>query len=73
MMLGPQRHAAILDYVRRLGGVSVGELSEFLGVSPATVRRDLQVLAVRGQLERVHGGALRLSLADFERPASTLR
>lgn len=36
----------------------VEELSAGLGVSPATVRRDLQALETRGELQRVHGGAV---------------
>ncbi|MFZ4398299.1 MAG: DeoR/GlpR family DNA-binding transcription regulator, partial [Kiritimatiellia bacterium] len=38
--------------------VRVEELSAELGVSAATVRRDLQSLEVNGALQRVHGGAV---------------
>ena len=39
------------------GGVRVSDLVELLGVSDMTVRRDLDVLAARGLLDKVHGGA----------------
>lgn len=49
------------DKVRQLlddhGTVSVKEISDALGVSDMTIRRDLEELANRGEIERVHGGA----------------
>jgi DeoR/GlpR family transcriptional regulator of sugar metabolism len=39
------------------GAVSVAELSEVLGASPVTIRRDLEALAREGVLERSYGGA----------------
>lgn len=41
-------------------------LSQALGVSPATVRRDLTELEKQGLLRRTHGGALPLSGTSFE-------
>lgn len=41
------------------GSASVPELAQALGVSEATVRRDLQQLADEGLVERVRGGACR--------------
>ena len=38
--------------------VRLEELSTALGVSQATVRRDLNELAASGRLRRVHGGAV---------------
>lgn len=43
--------------VRRRGAASVTELAEELGVSAMTVRRDIEVLADAGDLDRVRGGA----------------
>src|SRR5579884_3296250 len=40
------------------GRGTVAELSERLGVSPATVRRDLKLLAEQGQATRTYGGAV---------------
>jgi DeoR/GlpR family transcriptional regulator of sugar metabolism len=56
-VLARQRQALILDEVRRTGAVKVGDLVERLGVSDMTVRRDLDVLAGRGLVEKVYGGA----------------
>jgi DeoR/GlpR family transcriptional regulator of sugar metabolism len=56
-MLARQRQELILDEVRTTGGVRVSELVERLGVSDMTVRRDIDVLAGRGLVTRVHGGA----------------
>ncbi|WP_232662882.1 DeoR/GlpR family DNA-binding transcription regulator [Pseudonocardia sp. TRM90224] len=56
-MLARQRQELILDEVRRTGGARVSELVDRLGVSDMTVRRDIEVLAGRGLVTRVHGGA----------------
>ncbi|RKN44762.1 DeoR/GlpR family DNA-binding transcription regulator [Streptomyces hoynatensis] len=57
-LLAGQRRALILDEVRRRGGIRVSELTRMLRVSDMTVRRDLDVLARQGALEKVHGGAV---------------
>lgn len=56
-LLTAEREQMILESLRRSETLSVISLSESLGVSVATVRRDLQSLQVRGLLARVHGGA----------------
>jgi DeoR/GlpR family transcriptional regulator of sugar metabolism len=56
-MLARQRQELILDEVRSTGGVRVSELVERFGVSDMTVRRDIDALARRGLVTRVHGGA----------------
>jgi DeoR/GlpR family transcriptional regulator of sugar metabolism len=56
-MLARQRQARILEEVRRLGGARVSSLTQLLGVSDMTIRRDLEALAHRGLVEKVHGGA----------------
>ncbi|GGS87194.1 DeoR/GlpR family DNA-binding transcription regulator [Nonomuraea spiralis] len=56
-MLAPQRQQAILDLVRQNGGVRVVDLVRTFGVSDITIRRDLETLADRGLLAKVHGGA----------------
>jgi DeoR/GlpR family transcriptional regulator of sugar metabolism len=57
MMLAQQRQAVILDLVRSHGGVRVSDLVRQLGVSDMTIRRDLEVLADRGLVDKVQGGA----------------
>jgi DeoR/GlpR family transcriptional regulator of sugar metabolism len=56
-MLAAQRQAAILEEIRRTGGVRVSDLTQMLGVSDMTVRRDLDVLERSGLVDKVHGGA----------------
>ncbi|MET8847751.1 DeoR/GlpR family DNA-binding transcription regulator [Amycolatopsis sp. NPDC004625] len=56
-MLARQRQAVILEEARRTGAVRVSDLVTRLGVSDMTVRRDLDVLAGRGLVEKVYGGA----------------
>ncbi|MER5208207.1 substrate-binding domain-containing protein [Streptomyces sp. NPDC002825] len=50
-----ERHDRLLALVRERGTARVSELAERLGVSPVTARRDVEVLAGRGLLDRVHG------------------
>ena len=52
------RFGRILELLARDGSVSVGALAGDLGVSEATVRRDLQILGEQRLLERSHGGAV---------------
>lgn len=40
------------------GNASVADLAERFGVSEMTIRRDLEQLVARGQVVRVHGGAV---------------
>ncbi|KQT69957.1 MULTISPECIES: DeoR/GlpR family DNA-binding transcription regulator [unclassified Aureimonas] len=62
-MLTGERKALILDRLRREGRVLAKPLSEELGLSEDTIRRDLRELAGEGLLQRVHGGALPASPA----------
>jgi DeoR/GlpR family transcriptional regulator of sugar metabolism len=57
-VLAQQRQASILDRVRRHGGARVADLVRALGVSDMTVRRDIEALAERGLVAKVHGGAI---------------
>ncbi|WP_336644799.1 DeoR/GlpR family DNA-binding transcription regulator [Microbacterium sp. USHLN186] len=61
------RLSAILDLLAAQGEVSVDELVEQFGASPATTRRDLDSLAERRLLTRTHGGAVAQSVA-YELP-----
>lgn len=60
---GIERRERILDELRFRGAVMVRDLAAAFGVSEVTIRRDISVLADRGLVTRVHGGAtLRSSL-----------
>jgi DeoR/GlpR family transcriptional regulator of sugar metabolism len=65
-VLAQQRQASILDRVRRQGGARVADLVRVLGVSDMTVRRDIEVLAERGLVAKVHGGAVAVEGATDE-------
>jgi DeoR/GlpR family transcriptional regulator of sugar metabolism len=52
------RQRELLDHIRAHGVRQVQELATFFGVSPSTVRRDLDGLAQRGLIERHHGSAV---------------
>lgn len=51
------RQARILDLLKRRGYAGIDELVAALGVTPQTIRRDLNGLFERGLLRRHHGGA----------------
>jgi DeoR family transcriptional regulator of aga operon len=53
-----RRRARIVELVRSHDFVRVADLGEMLGVSPVTVRGDLDVLAARGDVRRIRGGAI---------------
>ena len=62
-----ERRAAVIATLAAQGEVEVVELSESLGVSEATIRRDLAALESRSVLRRTHGGAVRTNFA-YELP-----
>jgi DeoR family transcriptional regulator of aga operon len=62
-----ERLEAILDELSDGGAVDVGALSERLGASPATIRRDLVLLDEQRLLTRTHGGAVAHGVA-YELP-----
>jgi DeoR/GlpR family transcriptional regulator of sugar metabolism len=67
-MLAPQRQQTILAMIRRHGGVRVADLVRELGVSDMTIRRDLEALADRGLVTKVHGGATSVGPGSTEEP-----
>ncbi|AEK61319.1 DeoR/GlpR family DNA-binding transcription regulator [Collimonas fungivorans] len=62
-MLTLQRKQYLLEILERDGQIVARSLSEQLGLSEDTIRRDLRQLAKEGLLQRVHGGALPASAA----------
>ncbi|WP_329117057.1 LacI family DNA-binding transcriptional regulator [Streptomyces sp. NBC_01353] len=50
-----ERHDRLLALVRERGTARVADLATLLGVSPVTARRDVEALATKGLLDRVHG------------------
>src|SRR3954447_9929024 len=66
-MLTRQRKEYLLDLLGKTGQIVAKTISQELGLSEDTIRRDLRELAAEGRLQRVHGGALPSSpaVADF--------
>src|SRR6202521_5178190 len=59
--LPARRRFELIRLAQRQGQLSVAELSSQFGVSVDTIRRDLDLLSLRGFVRRTHGGAV---LAD---------
>lgn len=57
-LIPAERHHRIQALLEQRHVASIADLSDLLGVSEATIRRDLEALEARGLLERTHGGAI---------------
>jgi DeoR/GlpR family transcriptional regulator of sugar metabolism len=66
-MLPQSRRELILRTLRADGPSEVRSLADKLGVSQATIRRDLEQLDADGKLTRVYGGAMTLDPSDINR------
>ena len=62
-MLAEQRYQKIINLMQTDGSVKVADLKKKMGVSPETVRRDLENMEAQGLIRRTRGGAF---LADKE-------
>jgi DeoR family transcriptional regulator of aga operon len=60
-----ERLSLTLERLADRGSVSVSELAQLLGVSTASVRRDLQLLEQQRLLSRTHGGAVASGLIEL--------
>ena len=60
-MLAEQRYQKIISLMQTDGSVRVADLKKKMGVSPETVRRDLENMEALGLIRRTRGGAF---LAD---------
>ncbi|MFN8193740.1 MAG: DeoR/GlpR family DNA-binding transcription regulator [Nocardioidaceae bacterium] len=72
-VLGSTRQDELLNYLRTFRTGHVAELSQILGASPSTIRRDLDELQERGLVERVHGGAQITTIGIEAGPAMRAR
>lgn len=64
-MLKKERQAYILHQVSLHNSVLSADLSQLINVSEDTIRRDLNELAERGKVIKVHGGAISKSFNSF--------
>jgi DeoR/GlpR family transcriptional regulator of sugar metabolism len=65
---GVERQNQILRWINQRQRISISEVCEHFAVSEATARRDLEMLAGKGSVQRVHGGAIALEKAPPEMP-----
>ncbi|MGJ8615862.1 MAG: DeoR/GlpR family DNA-binding transcription regulator [Sulfitobacter sp.] len=64
-MLQPKRHALILREIAEQPAVSTRQLTEILGVSRETVRKDIEHLAKDNKLTQVRGGATSIRNSEY--------
>jgi DeoR family fructose operon transcriptional repressor len=62
----PERRERVKQIVQSRHAVRVEDLKSELGVSTATIRRDLDELEETGALRRVHGGAVSVDIRPIE-------
>ena len=67
-MLPQEREKTILDLLADRGKLTVAELTGSLGVSEATIRRDLRRLSAHHSIQRVHGAVIPAPTVEFEPP-----
>jgi DeoR family fructose operon transcriptional repressor len=67
-MIAAERLERIAGLLREKRTVSISELSEMLGASEATIRRDLTKLEKQGLLKRTYGGAMSLYSSNLDAP-----
>ncbi len=68
-MLIDERRQHVLECILRDGRAIVGELSDQLGISRITIRKDLEYLQSKGLIQRTHGGALAIQSSALFDPA----
>lgn len=68
-MLAAQRKARILEEVSLAGAIRITDLAARLEVSEVTIRRDVELLASQGLVDKVHGGVTSNSLSSTLEPS----
>lgn len=72
-VLSAERHRLLLEFINRKKNVSIAEVCESFMISEATARRDLDLLADRFLIERVHGGAVAIETSRLGEPPVLMR
>lgn len=68
-MLVGERRQHILQIIKTEGRALVDNLSDSLGISRITIRKDLEYLQAQGLVERTHGGALPVQSGSLVDPS----
>ena len=63
-----ERQQHLLSFIEHQQRITIGQVCNQFSVSVATARRDLEALAARGKVQRVHGGAIAVRHALPEPP-----
>ncbi len=63
-----ERQSLILDIIIKHGTITISDIVKRFSISEATARRDLEALAAKAKIRRVHGGAIALREAPPEPP-----
>ena len=67
-MISSERHHRILSALSERGFLNLQQLTDLVGASEATLRRDLRDLQQAGKLERVRGGARAREVPGIAKP-----
>ena len=70
-MLATERRQRIMQEMHEHKVVVIVELAEKLGVTPMTIRRDLNLLEQQGLVEKSYGGAVLIESSIKENPYLT--
>ncbi|MGD7705071.1 substrate-binding domain-containing protein [Microlunatus sp. Y2014] len=65
--LAESRRRQVVAAIERSQGMAITELADLFSVSPATIRRDINLLHLEGRIQRVHGGAVPAVTASSHR------
>ena len=65
-MLSEERRQYILNLINKTGGAKAADLAKIFKLSEITIRRDLDKLAKKGLLKRIHGGAIGIYSSGYE-------
>lgn len=63
-----ERQQQIIQLLARQKRITVNDLCKTFSISKATARRDLEILASQGRVQRIHGGAILINPAPPELP-----
>lgn len=63
-----ERQEQLHDLITKLQRISIAQICQHFSISEATARRDLDALAEKGKIRRVHGGAIAIRQAPPELP-----
>lgn len=67
-LLSAERHRLLIEFINNKKNVLIADVCNHFSISEATARRDLDLLAERSLIDRVHGGAVSKETRHGEPP-----